>query len=52
MKNIAIYDTEFEFFEKIADQEDTTVAEVVADVVEGFKIHVLDMESSLKGEKA
>lgn len=44
MTNISIYDTDFEEIEKMANEEDTTIAEIVADIIQAFKIHVLNEE--------
>jgi len=44
MTNITIYDSDFDQLQKWADESDTTVAETLADIIECYKIHVLDME--------
>lgn len=44
MTNVNIYDSDFEILEKWADENDTTVAEVVADIIDAYKVHVLDEE--------
>lgn len=44
MTNVGIYDSDFEQIEKWAEESDTTVAETVADIVECYKVHVLDKE--------
>ena len=44
MTNVNIYDSDYEQIEKWAKENDTTVAEVVADVIDAYKTHVLDEE--------
>lgn len=44
MKKINIYDDDFKILKQWAEEDDTTIAEVLADVIKGYKIHVLDEE--------
>lgn len=44
MTKIEIYDEDYKKIEKLASEEYTTIAEVVADILVAFKIHVLDEE--------
>ena len=37
MTKIEIYDDTYEEIEKIADEENTTIAELIADMLEAFK---------------
>jgi len=36
MKNISVYDVEFEALEKKADELDTTIAEIITVLVDGY----------------
>ena len=42
MKRIDIYDDNYADLEKMAEADDTTIAEVLADIIYAYHYHVLD----------
>lgn len=42
MTKIEIYDFNYKELRKMAEEEDTTIAEIVDDIIEAYKTHVLN----------